>query len=240
MMTTLLKQAAKYQLAATLMVGLNASAVLIYDNSAASSDLTNRFNPGFSQIGDEIILAGSERYLTSFAFEYWALNNGTTSGSFINGIDVRVQFYLNDGPLFNGYATPVTVFFDSGWLDSFITSPTNRATINFNQSDFASGWRGGPIGLMPVSSNFTWTVQFRDMEVNETVGVDLFDPPTVGQAINDYWEYNGASWSLLTNNVLPMNFAAKFDAVVPEPSGLLLALMGGVGVFLFGRWFRKS
>jgi len=237
-MTTLFRKAVHCLAAATLVACLNASATSIYDNSAAGSDLTNRFDPGLFEIGDEIILGSPERYLTSFAFEYWALNGGTTSGSF-SGIDVRVRFYLNDGSLFNGYATPGTVFYDSGWLDSFITNPTNRATINFNESDFAAGWVGGPASLMPVTSNFTWSVQFRDMDVDDTVGVDLFNPPTVGQGINDYWEYNGTSWSLLTNT-LPMNFAARFDAVVPEPSSVVLAILGGVGAFFFGRRFRKA
>ena len=201
-------------LAATaLVVGFNTSAVTIYDNSV--NDLATRFDPGLLEIGDEIILANSERYLTSFAFEYWALNNGTEIGTL--DIGVRVRFYLNDGPEFNGYATPGTTFFDTDWLDSFITTPTNRATLNFDQSDFAAGWLGGPASLMPVTSNFTWSVQFRNMDVDDTVGVDLFNPPIVGQAINDYWEYNGTSWSLMTNTV-PMNFAARFDAVVPEPS----------------------
>jgi hypothetical protein len=237
MMTALFKRITLFLAAAMLAVGWNSFAELIYDNSAASSDLTNRFNPGLFEIGDEIVLGSPERYLTSFAFEYWALNDGGTSGSF-NGIDARVRFYLNDGPLFNGYATPGTVFYDSGWLDSVITSPTNRATLNFNQSDFATGWLGGPVALMPVTSNFTWSVQFRDMDADDTVGVDLFDPPTVGQAINDYWQYNGTSWSLLTNTV-PMNFAARFDAVVPEPSGVVLAVLGGLGLIWVGRRHRK-
>ena len=150
-----------------------------------------------------------------------------------------MRFYLNDGPEFNGYATPGTTFFDTDWLDSFISTPTNRATLNFDQSDFAAGWLGGPASLMPVTSNFTWSVQFRNMDVDDTVGVDLFNPPIVGQAINDYWEYNGTSWSLMTNTV-PMNFAARFDAVVPEPSVAVLAVLGGLGAFVFGRRYRKS
>lgn len=232
MITTLFGRAKVWLAAIALGVGVNAPAATIYDNTAATSDLGSRHDPGVLEIGDEILLGGPERYLTSFAFEFWALNNGTTSGSF-NGIDVRVRFYLNEGPTFNGYATPSSSFYDSGWLDSFITTPTNRATINFNAGDFGGGL------FMPVVSNFTWSVQFRDMDVDDTVGLDLFNPPTVGQAINDYWEFNGTSWSLMTNT-LPMNFAARFEAAVPEPSGIVLAILGGLGLLLVGGRFRKS
>lgn len=77
------------------------------------------------------------------------------------------------------------------------------------------------------------------MDADDTVGVDLFDPPTVGQAINDYWRFNGGSWSLLTNTT-PMNFAARFEAAVPEPSGVVLAILGGFGLILLGTRFRKK
>jgi hypothetical protein len=232
MTATLPKKSAAWLALATCVVTFSASAATIYDNSAASSDLGTRFNPGLFEIGDEIILGGPERYLTDFRFGYWALNNGTEAGSF-TGIDVRVRFYLNDGPEFNGYATPSSTFFDSGWLDAFITIPTNRGTIVFTSSDFGGGL------FMPVTSNFTWSVQFRDMDVDDTIGVDLFSPPTVGQAINDYWQYNGTSWSLLTNTV-PMNFAARLEATVPEPSVVVLAILGGVGFLLMGRRLRRS
>jgi hypothetical protein len=236
MTTVLLKNAKRFVAAALLVMGLNAAAVTIYDNS--TGDLGVRFNPGLFEVGDEILLGSSERHVTSFAFEYWALNNGTTNGSF-TGIDVRLRFYLNDGPTFNGYATPGTVFYDSGWLDSIVTTPTNRATLNFNQADFIAGWQGGPVTLMPVISNFTWSVQFRNLDGDDSIGLDLYDPPTVGQAINDYWQYNGTSWSLLTNTVA-MNFAARMEAAVPEPSGVVLAVLGGLAILLLGRRFRRG
>ena len=44
------------------------SAETIFDNSA--TDLTLRFNPGLLQVGDEIMLGGTERNLTYFSFEY--------------------------------------------------------------------------------------------------------------------------------------------------------------------------
>ena len=47
----------------------------IYSNSV--KDLSIRFDPGTLEVGDEILLAGSERYLTNFDFEFWGTS---TSG----------------------------------------------------------------------------------------------------------------------------------------------------------------
>src|SRR5712691_8015962 len=92
---------------------LTAGAATIYDNSV--NDLFTRFNPGTSQVGDEIGLAGTERFLTNFSFEFWGTNTASPGNvTFAGSVSARVSFYLNDGPLFNGYPTPGTMFFDSG------------------------------------------------------------------------------------------------------------------------------
>ena len=52
-------------------------AVVIFDNSA--NDLVTRFEPGTNEVGDEIILAGTERYLTNFSFEFWGTNTDRKS-----------------------------------------------------------------------------------------------------------------------------------------------------------------
>src|SRR5574340_1842514 len=89
-------------------------ATTIFDNSV--NDLGTRFNPGTLEVGDEILLASTERYLTNFSFEYW----GTSSGaSFAGPVEARVRFYQNDGAPFNGYATPGSLFYDSGWFSGF-------------------------------------------------------------------------------------------------------------------------
>lgn len=218
--------------ATALVIASNASATFIYNNSTL--DLSSRHNPGLNEVGDEIVLGSSERYLTDFAFGFWGLNNGVGSGQFTGTPEVRVRFYLNDGPQFNGYATPSTSFYDSDWFS--LGPPTERDSWAFSigAGDFPAG------GLfMPVVSNFTWTVQFRGLGPTDTAGLDVFGPPTVGTSYPDYWENVSGAWTLKTN-VIDMNFAARFDAqVVPEPSGLVLAVLGGLGLVLVGRRFRK-
>ena len=206
------------------------SAATIYDNS--TTDLSTRFDPGTSQVGNEIILAGTDRYLTGFSFEYWELN---TSGS---QVQADVQFYLNNGTLFNGYAMPgSTSFFDSGW---FNVSATARSTEVFSiaDGDFGAG------GLfLPVESNMTWTVQFRGMQTGlDSAGVDLYGPPTVGSAYGDYWQKTGLNtWALMNNSAFP-SLASDFAAVmtVPEPSSMALSVLGGMGLLIMVRRFRRK
>src|SRR5438445_11555785 len=90
----------------------------IYNNS--TNDLLTRFNPGTLEVGDEIILASSARYLTNFSFEFWGTNTANPS-AFSGSVTATVRFYLNDGTLFNGYAAPGTLLYTSGPFS--ITSP---------------------------------------------------------------------------------------------------------------------
>jgi len=235
MITTIPKKAVLL-LASVLVMGTSASAATIYDNSV--HDTTNRFGPT-TEFGDEIIFAGPERILTNFSFEFWALNNNTLNPVGFGPVSARIRFYLNDGPLFNGYGTPNSKFYDSGTF--FVGPPTDRATFNFTAGlDFPAG------GLvMPVISNMTWTVQFTGMDGDDRAGLDVFYPPVVGTSparlnnqIDDYWEFNGTSWFLRTN-IVDMSFAARFEAV-PEPVTVVFGVLGGLGLLVVGRRFIKA
>ena len=191
----------------------------IYDNSV--NDLVTRFNPGTLEVGDQIWLDGTERYLTYFDFEYWGVNT-THPASFSGPVEARVRFYENDGPLFNGYAAPGTIFYDSGWFG--IPGPTPRSTLFFTaESDFPSD------GLFIPADEMTWSVEFRGMGAGDSVGVDLYSPPVIGGSYPDYWEKDG-SWTLLTNSV-PMDFGARMFAsagpvVNPNPPWLTYVVSG--------------
>jgi hypothetical protein len=206
------------------------SATTLFDNTV--NDLNLRFNPGTLQVGDEINLASTGN-LTDFSFEYW----GTASGAnFAGTVQAEVKFYLNTGPLFNGYPTPAaTPFYDSGLFS--VPSPTPRSTFVFTAgSDFPGG------GLNLPATDMTWSVQFSGMGAGDAVGVDLYSPPVVGSEVGsfgDYWQYNGG-WTLLTNSIGPVDFGAYMVATVPEPSSMTLSLLGGVGMLIAMRWFRRK
>jgi len=180
--------------------GSNLSAAIIFDNSV--NDLHVRFDPGTLEVGDEILLTGTERYLTNFAFEFWG-ENSANPNSFTGQVSARVKFYLNDGPPFNGYPTPGTVFYDSDWFP--VPGPTPRSTFVFVAgSDFPS------VGLFLPATRLTWSVQFQGMGETDSVGVDLYSPPVVGLDFVDYWERH-ESW-LLRTNLVSMDFAARMEA----------------------------
>jgi len=217
---TTLKLGAVLAFLCACLAGQRALATVIYNNS--TNDLSTRFVYTGQELGDEILLAGTDRYLTNFSFEFFGTNllgGGTYQGSLV---EARIKFYLNDGTPFNGYSTPSSNFFDSGWFS--LGAPTPRSTIMFDTTDFGSG------GLfMPVLSNFTWSVQFQGMGVNDQVGLDIYNPPVVGGNYPDFWR-NPGTWMLETNNAVPVNFGAVFIATVPEPSSLGLLVIGGLGM----------
>jgi hypothetical protein len=226
-------------------MAVSLSAETIYDNSV--NDLQVRFTLPTSgsstyEVGDEITLAGTSRYVSYFDFEYWA---SATAASFAGDVQARVRFYENNGTPYHGYNTPnATPFWDSGWFSNAggtIFHPTDsypfRDTIYFTTGvDF-------PTGLLLPSSDMTWTVQFQGLGAGDVVGLDLYNPPDIGQAVGDfgdYWQNDGVgNWTLLTNSAGIMNFGATMQAT-PEPSSLALSLLGGVSLLIAMRRFRRN
>ena len=209
-------------LAATTLIHFSASADYVYQNT--TTDLNTRFNPSTSEVGDEINLIKAGVTLTNFSFSYWGTN-------FLDGGEsARVRFYYMDGTnSSSGPPVPGTKFFDSG---VFGISATSRATLSFDLPN-----------IVATASNITWTVQFNfNGAPNEGAGVDIFSGPTVGNNYDDYWQSTGGGgWELRTNATTPMNFAASFEAV-PEPSTVVLGVMGLAGLvgLSLHRRFRKS
>jgi len=90
----------------------------------------------------------------------------------------------------------------------------------------------------------TWSIQFSGMGATDAVGVDIYGPPTVGQAYGDYWQNDGTVLSpslVLLTNTVPMDFAAQMYANqnIPEPSVLVLSLAGGLGILTLVRRLRR-
>jgi len=211
------------------LLAMNAPAATIFDNS--SNDLLTRLDAANREIGDQIVLAGSERYLTRFAFEYYGLNTASPVAFAGANVEARVRFYENNGPGLPGEEAPGTSFYDSGWFS--VGTPTERSTFVFSAgSDFPS------TGLFIPVNEMTWSVQFQGLGLTDQLGVDIYGPATIGLTSPDYWANNGGTWSLLANGS-PMNFAAILEAV-PEPSSVTLLVLGGLGLFAARSRVRKS
>jgi len=214
---------------AMLVVGSVAQAATVYDNSTGDPHI--RLNPGTREIGDEIILAGGDRIITDFTFQYWGAN------FFGNDEEARVRFYLNDGPISSaGPRAPGTLFYDSDWFDIV---ETTRNTMVFG--DFVTGAVVPLSGPLPDS--FTWTVGFRGVHAvdGESAGVDLYNPPTVGGNFLEYWENTGpGGWEYRGDpDGIALNFGARINAV-PEPGVMALGLIGGLAALALRNRFQRS
>jgi hypothetical protein len=216
--------------------GVRADTIL-YQNTATNLGYNLNFNNG-DLIGQQIWLGtGAMPFiLTGFSFEYYSPNT-TWSGS----VMVDVSFYENNGPLFNGYHTPGTRFFNSGTFNitpplSF--SPSNSALLEFDTTDFQGGDGPGAVTMSPtfiMPSNFTFTVTFTGLQGSDTVGLPLFDTPQVGANSGDYWYDVSGNWELLTNSDHPIAFGAQFTGQVPEPSVICLSALGAAAFAIFAR-----
>ena len=210
---------------------------VIYDNSV--NDTTNRFSAPppaghGNEFGDEInVIGGVGQYLSRFSFEFYGTNGLGGGGAFSGTVTAQVRFYEMTGPPTNGYPTPALIpFFESTAFTVPTTDVDGRATFLFSSGlDWANG------GLFLPATNITWSVQFSGLLEADDVGVDIYDPVTVGQNFPDYWERNVfGDWELKTN-VVNMNFAARFET--PEPSSVALFVLGGLGLFYASQRRRK-
>lgn len=192
-------------LAATASVFSSATfAAVVYDNSINSQ---NSFFGSANEFGDQIDLAGPERILSTFKFDYFL-------GPTANGNEtVTLRLYNNDGP--NG--SPNTQLLDSGPIS--IAKGYNTITAE-------------DLDIAVQQNTLTWTVLFGGIDPFEAAGLLLYDPPVIGKSFNDYWDKgpNGA-WSTKTFVNDPAGTVANFGAVVsavPEPGTLQLAFAGGL------------
>jgi hypothetical protein len=201
------------------------SAAIVFDNT--TTDLARNFViPNNVEVGDEIktVTAGST-IITNFNFQYFL--TGTTAGS----EQMRVKFYANDGPASTGglKSPGTTPLFDSGF---FIIAPTPRASLTFDSSV------GAPFPLT-VPNDFTWTIEFGNVQAGGSAGVTLYGPPSVGLDSAEYWDKSSGTWVLKQNSDgTSINFAAQVQAV-PEPGTFAMLGVAGLGL-VAARRFRKS
>jgi hypothetical protein len=109
--------------------------------------------------------------------------------------------------------------------------PTPRSRFVFVAgADFPQG------GLFLPASDLTWTVQFQGMGATDSVGVDLFSPPVVGNDYTDYWQHDASGWSLRAIGTVSSDFAAKLEATAVGVPALKIAAYPPEAVLSWPGW----
>jgi hypothetical protein len=218
---------------AVAMVLLGAGAALaqipsptaVFDNTSGDRNATYR--KGALEFGDEITLDtsayGGNQWLnmTMFEFQYYVPAGfvdqpGITTATF--------RMYAVDGPYHPpvggapGYSEPGTLLFDP-------------VTFQVGDGDAPSGTIYVPEIYLSVNvpKEVVWTVSFQGVGAGyDTLGLSLFDPPTVGTDYKDFWVKEPSGWVLSTfADHSPANFYARVLAV-PEPAAMQLLCVAGV------------
>jgi hypothetical protein len=195
-------------LAVAVSVGISAGAAeIIYDNSGI---YLQRDYESTNEFGDEVLLAGTARFVTEFQLEMYAqfVPNGTQFG--------RLRFYQNTGPNWRGnpdYPTPAS-------------PPLYEQTFQIS-TGFQVIVVEVPNVLVP--DHFTWTVQFLGISqtsTNDRAGVLNYDPPSIGQSFDDFWELLPSGWEAVGYDDVKDNYGARIVAVASAAPRLTITKSG--------------
>jgi hypothetical protein len=196
-----------------------AGATTLYDNSTGRQPYV--FSDGTTEFGNEVVLAGPGAFtVTNFSFEYYGLN-------FTGSEQADVRIYENNGTPFNTFATPGTLLFDSGEFGIGQTG-VGGASLDFNLENTPN------LNSFSLTNDITFTVQFSNVGATNA-GVDIYYNPgtggaTVGTNFGDMWVNTGSGWQLQSDTNAPLGIGAQFQGTqaVPEPTAVMLGLLGGV------------
>jgi len=215
-----------------LLTGVPVYGDILYNNTTTDVGRSLTFINN-QAIGNQVVLGNgfTSATVTNFSFEIYS-----TLPAFAGSVSMQVFLYANNGALTNGYKMPGTVLYDS----LSFTLPTPQS--------FTSGLNVGTLffdlSLTPVSlttnNSFTLAAVVTGMSGSDAVGMELFNPATVGLNYDDYWLQNaGGSWALMTNSTGPTDFGTLFNGTgVPEPSTLGLSVVGA-SLLIGSFWLRR-
>ena len=204
--------------ASFVMVASAATPSVVYNNSDATKylNISVPMPSGKVEFGDEINLAGTARLLSALKIEVFAKDLGGNETA-------SMQLYKNNGT----YQSPI---FEQ------IGSAVPVALVNgFNTLTYTD-----PALILP--DTFIWTVSFNGVGPGERAELPIYNPPTVGSSLDDFWTKDSSgSWTLFRfDGGNPAgNFAANVTAV-PEAGTIAYGLMGGLMVLGYLRLRRQQ
>jgi hypothetical protein len=184
----------------------------IYQNTTTDTGDTISYTAnGFSQIGDELQLAGTDRLATLARVQFF---NDGLAGTF----DATLKFF--------SLGEPVGAQIGTDYIMSGISAPLDDVlNVNFTL----------PSLLVPNNLIFTVSVS-NESEGVDIVGLDMFEPPTVGSSDNTFAiAFNGQSF--VQAPTAGENVFFELDAVsptgTPEPATFPIALFFTAAGFFF-------
>jgi hypothetical protein len=192
-------------------------AAIVYNNTTNPTPDTLVYAAnGFTQIGDQISLAGTERSATSATVEFFS---DGSAGTFDTVLDL---FDVGSGPL-----PPVVVGSEIG---SFTMTGVSAPVNDILDVTFA-------LGGIVVPDNLIFTVGVSNVGVGvDILGLDMDEPPTVGSSDNTFAIANdGTNYIQTPTNNENVFFELDAVAAVPEP-----ASCGLIGAALLALIYRRS
>jgi hypothetical protein len=245
-----------------LTTSISIKAAVIYSDTASGSDLALNLAPltAGTQYGDELNLAGTERQMQSISVQYYGVGTAGSLGlSFAGDVQLRLRVYVNNGVLYpagsqlpNGYPTPGTCLYDSQWFS--IATPAdlgfsdNRAQVFVPSDGLPGDLQVG--GVFIPGNTITLSLEVQGLGNGDQVGVSLYNPPTVGTSLADYWENDGTGWVLKTipnpaGGNVSVNFACEITATaapsaVPESFNTFAGLLIVFGLLFACGGFRRT
>jgi hypothetical protein len=178
---------------------------IVYNNTTTDTLFTYSYSVGpFSQIGDSITLGGTDRTLTSAAIQFF-------NGSDLGGTFSATLSFWNVG-------SPVGSQLGSSYvLNGLSINGLGVLTVNF-----------GTLNLT-VPDNIIFTVGISNVTAGIDLGLNAFQPPTVGSS-NSSQFITGVTSGLVTNfstgttNPGEGNLYLQLDATsIPEPSTITMS-----------------
>jgi hypothetical protein len=188
---------------------------IVYSNTTTDTLDTVFYSAGpYSQLGDQIHLGGTDRLATVATVQFF--NNGDTST-----FDATLRLYQ--------VGSPVGAQIGPDFVVTNITAPSG---LVFNVSFLALN--------VTVPNDLIFTLSESNISGNADIGVDMFEPPSIGTSNNQLMIAKQGSFSQLAT--LKENVFFELDATaaatVPEP-GTLMALGCGLAVLLGARKRRR-
>jgi MYXO-CTERM domain-containing protein len=187
---------------ALALAGVSSRADQLYNNTATDQQFSVFYSTGFTQIGDQIQMVSSGT-LASLAAQFYNAGSDAT-------FDALLQFYQVGSPVgsqIGGTFAATGVFIAGG----------NSQTVTFPD-----------LGNLPVPQDVIVVLSIQNETAGGDVGVNFFDPPTVGASDDSFFIANdGTGFTQASTNLGIDNIYSEINGTAtPEPSTAALALGG--------------